>query len=292
MDNVKPEVSVIMTCYNAEKYISECIVSILQQTFKNFEFIIVDDCSTDNTPTILQHYTEQDKRIRLIKTPYRIGFIPSLNMGAKLAKGKYIARIDADDISLEKRIELEKSFLDQNPDYGLVGTKTAWVNENGKIVFLDGIYENYEKIKNALLYTCPFAHSSVMYRKDVFIRLGGYNEALPYGEDYEMWVKMSSITKVKNLPQLLTICRWHKNQTFRHKKILLRQYTKLKIQLLAWKMIKYPLRKSTYILFPYLATKIMSQISKLRYKNDMKKLEKHMIDYMKKFDKENIKYKR
>ena len=131
-----PLVSVIMSVYNGEKYLVQAIDSILNQTYQNFEFIIIDDCSTDNSSHILQEYAQKDSRIKIIKKEKNIGikgFIKNLNLGISIAKGKYIARMDADDISLPERFQKQVDFLENNPEITLVGAQLNLINEQNKI---------------------------------------------------------------------------------------------------------------------------------------------------------------
>src|SRR3989339_623001 len=132
---MKPKISVIMSAYNAEKYLAEAIESILAQTFKNFEFIIIDDGSKDDTLRIINEYARKDRRIKVYHNKKNIGcvgFIRNLNKGIKLAKGKYLARMDADDISLPDRFRIQHDFLEKNQDTFLIGTGVIDIYANGE----------------------------------------------------------------------------------------------------------------------------------------------------------------
>ena len=132
-----PLVSVIMSVYNGEKYLVQAIDSILNQTYQNFEFIIIDDCSTDNSSHILQEYAKKDSRIKIIKKEKNIGikgFIENLNLGISIAEGKYIARMDADDISLPERFQKQVTFLENNPEIFMVGAQIDFINEKNEII--------------------------------------------------------------------------------------------------------------------------------------------------------------
>ena len=128
---LKPKVSVVMAVYNGEQYLQEAIESILSQTFSDFEFIIVDDASTDCTPEIVQNYAKYDKRIRLMRNKRNLGLTKSLNRGLNVSQGIYIARQDADDLSLPKRLELQVHFLDDHIEIGALGAGVEIVDEKG-----------------------------------------------------------------------------------------------------------------------------------------------------------------
>ena len=200
-----PKISVIMSVYNGEKYLREAIESILDQTFIDFEFIIVIDPSIDNSLEIIQSY--DDERIEIINNEKNIGLTQSLNKALKIAKGEYIARQDADDISLPNRFEEQITYLEKYPEVALLGTSAYKIDENGKII------EKFTAlakptIKN-LFKGNLFYHGSVMLRKGIINELGGYNELITYPQDYELWLRIAKHYKVGNLTQLLYKWRFH-----------------------------------------------------------------------------------
>lgn len=158
-----PTITVLMPVFNCELYIKDAVDSILNQTYNNFEFLIIDDASTDETVSIIKAYT--DSRIKLIEKPINTGLTNSLNQGLKLAKGKYIARMDGDDISLPERFEKQITFLEKNPEVVLCG---SWFNVIGSELVIK-TPENYEDIKLALLKGNCIAHPSVMMRNKFLI---------------------------------------------------------------------------------------------------------------------------
>ena len=191
-----PIISVVLSVYNAQKYLAEAIESILNQTYSNFEFIIINDGSTDKSLEIIKNYN--DKRIVLISRENR-GLIESLNEGISQAKGKYIARMDADDISLPKRFEEQVAFMERNLDIGICGTAV--------IGFGEAIEESIWKlsssnntIKTELLFSSCFAHPTVMIRRELIVKHNlFYNKAFIHSEDFELWTRMSEYTKFANL---------------------------------------------------------------------------------------------
>lgn len=202
-----PLISVIMSVYNAEKYLSEAIESILNQTCRNFEYIIINDGSTDKSLEIIEKYNTLDDRIILINRENK-GLITSLNEGIDLSKGKYIARMDADDISLPKRFEEQINFLEKNTDIGVCGTWVEVFGENikdtlWKMPFID------EELKPRLLFSVTFAHPSVMMRKELIDKYSlKYKKQYKHAEDYNFWLDFSKYTKFANIPQKLLRYRY------------------------------------------------------------------------------------
>ncbi|WP_171017447.1 glycosyltransferase family 2 protein [Aliarcobacter thereius] len=202
MNDNKPLVSVVMSVYNAESYIDEAIKSILNQTYTYFEFIIINDGSTDKSLEIIEKYKSQDERIVLISRENK-GLIESLNEGIKKAKGKYIARMDADDISLSKRFEEQLRVMENDIDIVVCG---SWINifgENRR----DKIAKYFVKdrqIKANLLISCCFAHPSVMMRKSAFFDNNiWYDENFKNAEDYHLWTQLAKVGNFYNIPKVL-----------------------------------------------------------------------------------------
>ncbi len=195
-----PLVSVVMCVYNDEKYLEKSIESILNQTFGNFEFIIVNDGSSDKTPEILNSYAQKDSRIKVFHKE-NSGTTASANFGIGKARGKYIARIDSDDISYPNRLQKEVETLENNPSVGLVGGGSHLINSDGKIVGVRNI--KTKNPKRTLLYRNIFQQSDVMFRKSVFDSHNGYREKFLNGEDYDMWLRISEVAKVIKLNDVL-----------------------------------------------------------------------------------------
>jgi len=197
-------VTVLMPVFNGEKYLKEAIESILSQTFADFEFIIVNDGSKDNTAKILASYL--DKRIRIVTNPTNMGLTQSLNRGLLASQSKYIVRMDCDDISLPHRLATQIRFLDANPDIGICGSFMRTVDSNGILRYpIDAL-----AIAAALLFRTPFAHPTVAFRKTA-IREMHYDKSF-VAEDYELWTRIIPITKAANIPEALVIYRKHSGQ--------------------------------------------------------------------------------
>jgi glycosyltransferase involved in cell wall biosynthesis len=197
-----PAVSVVMSVYNGAQYLNEAIDSMLGQTFKNFEFIIIDDGSTDRSNEIIKAYN--DSRIVLIEQD-NTGLAIALNNGIRLARTNYIARMDADDIALPQRLESQIAFLHENPDLVLIGTNALVIDKIGEFVFRSNLPTEWEVIKQQFPET-SFYHSSVMFKKDAFYKAGGYFEEtskLYSFEDSILWNKMKKFGKMANLSEPL-----------------------------------------------------------------------------------------
>jgi glycosyltransferase involved in cell wall biosynthesis len=200
-----PLVSVIMPNYNCERYLSESIESILKQSFKNLEFIIVDDGSTDNSLKIIQKYAKLDKRIKVLVNKKNLGLIKTLNRALKFVKGKYVARMDADDVSLPLRIEKEYKFLHSNPDIFLIGTGVITMYEN-RVLGKKVIFESFpERVKKMAISNNPVAHGTWMFRNNKKIY---YREKMLYCEDYDLILRLiSEGYKISNLKEPLYLYR-------------------------------------------------------------------------------------
>ncbi|MCK4903443.1 MAG: glycosyltransferase family 2 protein, partial [Candidatus Marinimicrobia bacterium] len=196
-----PVISVILPVYNGKHYLAECIESVLHQTYTNFEFIIVDDASTDNTPQILEDYLSQDERIRVITNPVNQKQTISANTACKNAGGKYLARMDADDIALPTRFEKQLEFLEADPEIGMVGTWTDTISESGIVIGQWKTNSEPGVLNWDLLFGTGFAHSSVMMRNNLLKKVGYYQS--PEAEDYDLWSRISRIAKVANIPEIL-----------------------------------------------------------------------------------------
>lgn len=189
-----------MSVYNGEKYFHEAINSILNQTFTDFEFIIINDGSTDESAAIISSYN--DTRIRLIQQENK-GLAPALNVGLKATRGKYIARMDADDISLPERFEKQFNFLESHPECVAVGSNAKIIDMGGEYLYTSCNLIAWENILHYLPNT-PFFHSSTMFRKDIAIECGGYFEEIKHHfEDMILWNRMAQLGELRNIERPL-----------------------------------------------------------------------------------------
>ncbi len=206
---ISPSISVIMAVRNQADYLKAAIKSILAQTFSDFEFIIINDGSIDRTKEIILSF--DDKRIKYFENR-RIGLTKSLNKGLQLAQGKYIARMDADDISAPYRLEKQFRYLENSSDIVLVG---SWIK-----------FFVYEKEEEGQVWKCPqgsglinyllfygnqLAHSSIFFRRQEILQMGGYNEDIEFAQDYDLYCRLIKKYKINNIPEVLVKYRVHKN---------------------------------------------------------------------------------
>lgn len=210
----KPLVSVIIPCYNAEKFVEQAVRSIMEQTYQNLEIICINDCSKDSTGTILRKLAKEDSRIVCVENEENLKLPKTLNKGITLAKGEYIARMDADDISLPERIEKQIKFMLSHNDIDIVGCNSQHIDEYGNIrAYRTYMPIEHRKIAKQMTWKCVLVHPSVLAKKSFFEDVGGFNEQLSYAEDYELWI--SAIIKSKkmaNLQDILLHYRIHSSQ--------------------------------------------------------------------------------
>ena len=201
-----PIVSVVMSVYNGERYLRESVESILNQTFTDFEFIIINDGSTDKTREILEEYAVKDKRVILVQQE-NMGLTKSLNKGIALAKGKYIARQDADDVSKPERFERQVNFMEDNLSVGLLGSLFEFIDEKGNMSGIRELPLEDKVLKERLPRINQFCHASVMIRKVALETVGVYRDFFKYAQDYDLWLRIAEEFEIKNLPDPLVSYR-------------------------------------------------------------------------------------
>jgi len=200
-------VTVIMPVYNAARYVAEAVESILAQTFTDFEFIIIDDGSTDETPAILARYS--DPRIRVVRKECNEGLVAALNLGIELARGKYLARMDADDVSLPQRFEKQVAALDRMPDVAVLGTKAIQIDISGRFIeHVVSVTEPSAIRRRLEAGITPIVHPSVMMRTHFIRQLGGYRTAFRHAEDKDLWLRaIERGAQIRNLNGVLLLHR-------------------------------------------------------------------------------------
>lgn len=247
-NNKNPKITVLLPVYNCELYIKEAVDSILCQTFDDFELLIIDDASTDKTIHIIKTYS--DERIKLIEKTINKGLTDSLNLGIQLAQGKYIARMDGDDVSVKIRFEKQVAFLELNPDVVLCGSNFTIVGTEDRII----VPENNEDIRLALLKKNCIAHPSVMIRKQTLIDFSLlYDETKEPAEDYDLWVRLMTKGKLHNLQQELLKYRIH-NAQVSQKRIEEQNDLTLETRIQALKCLELPLDNNEINLLKKLMT--------------------------------------
>jgi glycosyltransferase involved in cell wall biosynthesis len=208
MESNLPLITVLMPVYNGATYLNDAIDSILKQTFSDFEFLIIDDCSTDQSIDLIKAYN--DPRIKLIVNKKNMGQSNTLNKGLSLAMGEYIARMDQDDISMPVRLKKQMEFMDECPNIGVCG---SWIQHFGKYDYLTPLELDDDSIKIKLLTNQNLAHSSVMIRKSTLVKYQlNYDPTFTVAMDYDLWVRMFEYCSFANLPEPLLKYRTHKNQ--------------------------------------------------------------------------------
>lgn len=195
-----PKVSVLITVYNDEKNIFSAAKSILDQTYQDFELVIVDDGSTDNTPVVLKELAARDPRV-LILTQSNSGTTVASNNGLKKCTGEFVARLDSDDISYPNRLELGVNFLMKNSQVGVVGGNCDIMDESGNVIGSRIIKTNNPM--KTLLHRCIFQQSDIMFRKDIVMKLGGYRSKFRNSQDYDLWLRISDKAEVAKLDSIL-----------------------------------------------------------------------------------------
>lgn len=207
-------VSVNIVVYNGARFIADAIQSIIDQTYTDFELIIVDDGSTDKTVSIIE--TFNDKRIHIIKHKKNLGSLNARITALDASNGEYIAILDADDIAMPNRLKIQSEFLKKNTDYGLVGGIAEIIDENGdKINKTQSISLSAEQTKVYLLFKNCFTHSAVMYRKKMLNKFGFEKEVI-LSEDYDVITKIATEMKVMNLPEIVVQYRKHNRNISRN----------------------------------------------------------------------------
>ena len=209
----EPRVTVLMTVYNGMPYLAEAVESVLRQTFQDLELVVIDDGSTDESPTYLA--AVRDTRLRSWRHERREGQTRSLNAGLRVARGAYVARLDADDIACPDRIARQAAFLDQQPDVAVVGSWMRAMNAAGRHTdLLRRPVTSFGMLLGWLLLgVCPLLHPSVMFRRQTILREGGYDESFHIAQDYDLWARLAlRRSPMAVLPHCLGFYRVHEAQ--------------------------------------------------------------------------------
>jgi glycosyltransferase involved in cell wall biosynthesis len=209
----KISISVLMPAYNCENFLDEAIISILNQSFKDFEFIIIDDGSTDKSWQIIQKYAKQDKRIVALQNNRNLRITKTLNRGLKLAKGKFIVRMDADDWSYPIRLEKQYKFMTEHPEIGVSGGSIHICDETLKVLNIRRYPLTDERARKIIFRYSPFAHPATIWNVKYLKEVGGYNENIPLSQDYELYFRIGKISKFGNLPDVLLNLRTHNDSS-------------------------------------------------------------------------------
>lgn len=246
-DTNSPLVSIILPTYNRRKMLERAIESVFEQSFTDWELIIIDDASTDDTQEKMSELDSREEKIRYMRIP-RItnkGISEYLNIGLRNAKGKYIARIDDDDYWCHKdKLKLQVEFLDNNPDYVVVGGGVILVDGNGDELFRYLKKETDEEIRSFALFSNPFTHATVLFKKDLALKLGGY-KCIKHVEDMELWLRMGKHGKLYNMKEyFITYMTAGQNKSFTHQK----ENSRTVLEVIKMHKDDYPNFKKAYLL--------------------------------------------
>jgi hypothetical protein len=208
-----PKLTVLMPVYNGEPYVDEAISSVLAQEFQHFEFIIVDDGSSDATPQILQDWASRDRRITILRAPERRGIVCALNYGLENARGEYVVRQDADDICLPGRLARQIAVLDRQKDVILVSANYAIADSDGRPLGTVHVANPPDVIHHLLLFgNVVGGHGQVMFRRDAVLRCGGYRKEFELAEDYDLWARLRHTGRIVIMPVIGMKHRMHRGR--------------------------------------------------------------------------------
>ena len=241
---MNPAVSIILPVYNYGHYIGTAINSILNQSFEKWELLVINDGSTDNSQEVIQGF--KDLRVKLYNRSHR-GLVSSSNFGMKKSRGKYVIRMDADDVMLPERLETQVNYMEKNPKVAVLGSNVVKVNDDNVITgFIKYPGEN-EKIRKILRRRNTLCHSSTLIRKEVIQKIDYYDEEFKYTHDYELWLRIPGEYKIINLNKFLHAWRWNEEGISRKKETVQLKFV-IKAKIKAIKNKNIPVRSGFFIL--------------------------------------------
>lgn len=246
-----PKVSVVMAVHNGQDFLEESMRSILNQTFRDFEFIIVDDGSTDRTAAIVKILKEKEPRIRFIRQQNK-GQSAALNRAIGLARGKFIAQLDDDDISLPERLHWQVDYLERHPQTGMVGSWADMIDKEGRVISHIRHATTDRGIRRRMLWKNQFVFSSVMLRREAFEKAGPYEKKYPYSIDYDMFLRVMRDFEVANIPRVLLRYRFY-FENYYGRKQKRQELDSLKLRVNALLSYGYPARQAAYLIKPILS---------------------------------------
>jgi len=260
-----PKVSVLISVFNNEKTLERCLESIFSQSYRDFEVVCVDDGSSDESPEIISRWDEKigPDRFFLIKNKKNLGLTKSLNLAIEKARGKYMARIDADDFWEKEKLEKQITFLESHPEVGILGCNFANVYKNGKKKYFT-TDETDATIRKNIFKKNPFSHSCVVARLDLMRKVGGYDDAVRYGQDYELWLRCLSFTKLHNLQEFLCTRIIGTGDSLKKQKQQMLQNMKTKLKYI--RKHKYSLLNYIYLVEPLIIYLMPEAIKRIKRK--------------------------
>lgn len=238
-----------MSAFNSEKFLEQALDSLLRQTFMDFEIILFDDASTDKTKEIIRAYSKLDSRIIPVYNEVNLGLTKNLNRGISQSQGEYIARMDADDIALASRFEVQVRYLENHKEIDIVGSSAIDIDENGRELQLRKSPELHDQIIELLPKANPMTHSTVMFRRDKFAKISFYNESYKTTQDYEMWFRAAGNgIQFHNLQEVLLMYRMDDN--YHKRKSLTYRLYDCKLRLQGFQHIDLPVYRYYYAMIP------------------------------------------
>lgn len=261
---ITPKISVVMPLYNCEKYIESAVDSVLNQTFTDFELLLINDASSDRTPEIIDMYANKDSRVRAIHNEKNLHIGGSLNKGISLSNANVIARMDGDDLCMPTRFEEQYKLLTSNTALGVVGCNMVVMDEDG-VEFDKRAYQtDSKKLKSLMFRYSPFAHPTTMFKKEAFEYAGGYNPKMSPTEDLDLWFKIGKKYEFSNVPKYLFKYRVF-SESSSNKKLRNLEIKVLSIRFNAVKNLGYQPSISDYIYNFFQLVTIYLMPIKLRY---------------------------
>ncbi len=259
-------ITILLSVHNGADTLDRCLESIFDQTFQQFHIICVDDHSTDQTPQIFEQWQKVvgPERFHILVNDRVLGLTVSLNRGLKTIKTQYTARIDADDWWDRTKLEKQMKFLEQSPGYGVIGTAYSNISSTGKKDVFPPADDG--KIKKSMFRRNPFAHSSVVFDTELIRQHGGYDSKLRYGQDYELWLRISSFTKFANLTEVLCYREAGSELSISYQKQSEQMWQCVKTQYRYLRLFHRPLREYIYMFDPLIALITPSPIRRLKRK--------------------------
>jgi len=253
-DSLLPKISILMPIYNVQDYVADAIKSILNQTYQDFELLLLDDCSTDKTSEIVSQFN--DSRIRYHRNENNLGLSENLNVGIRLSKGEYLARMDGDDISLPTRLEKQVAILDKNPEIGICGASFRFFGTQNSTLIQP---RNHEDIKIQMLFGCCV--TLVVMRKKVFLQNNLWYSANAFpAEDYKMWADCLHVTKIVNTQEVLFLYRMHETQISTTRAILQHQKSNLvRMEILDWLFPNFSIEEKNFFCNNFVPGQIESE---------------------------------
>lgn len=208
-----PRVSVITTVHNGERFLAAAIESILAQSFTDFEYLLVDDASTDGSGAIIASYAAADPRVIPLHKPLSINHSHAINAALPRARGEFVAILDADDLAHPERLAQQVRFLDANPDVGVVGAQVEQIDGEGRVRHVMAFPTSWTLARWVILFGTPVLHSAALVRRALLAEIGGYSVQWKYANDYSLWATLIDRTRITNLPETLVSYRRHAQQT-------------------------------------------------------------------------------